>query len=162
MPIRLRFAAQDTWTPLDTFQVFTDNGTGSIDTDAPLLAARRSMFPASEELLGYGEEPYSETTYGGTSAVYAANGGYGDQPYAEEIDGYGYGTPYVECTVLCQQGFGTWKFAAQAWNAAGKVQSDALVEFSQFVSGEEPLPLSRFAFSGYDGETDRITFAFTL
>lgn len=162
MPVRLRFPAQSTWNPLDTYQVYTDNGTGSIITSAPLLASRREMFPNNEDLLGYGEEPYGETTYGGTSAVYASNGGYGDQPYAEEVDGYGYGTPYVECTVFVGQGFGTWKFAVEAWSHAGKQQSDALVEFSQFVSGQEPLPLSAFSFSEYDDETDRITFDFTL
>lgn len=162
MPVRLRFPAQSGWKPLDTFQVYTDNGTGSVDTTAPLLAARREMFPDTEDILGYGEEPYGETAYGGTSAVYAANGGYGDQPYGEQADGYGYGTPYVECTVFVGQGFGGWKFAVEAWSHVGKQQTASLVEFSQFVSGDEPLPLSAFRFSEYDDENDRITFSFTV
>jgi hypothetical protein len=162
MSVTVRIPVVAAWGAMETVQVYTDLGDGSIDTTAPLLPVRADLFPDTYEVLGYGEEPYGETAYGGEEPTYANNGGYGDQPYGEEADGYGYGTPYIDVVVMVDQGFGTWKFAAEAYNAAGMAQTDPLDEFTQFVSGEQPTPLSSFTLDSYDSGTDRFTFVFAL
>lgn len=151
------------WRPLDRLQVFTDFGTGTIDTDRPLIFRPRRIFPADSHdrvrRLGYGEEPYGLQPYGAEGAVVDRVHGYGWDPYGEVE--YGGTTKHVVVPVEIPQAYGTWKFAAQTIDGAGNEQG-ALTEFSRFVSGENPPPLASFVYTSYDSGSDKLTFTFTV
>jgi hypothetical protein len=162
MPVNLRVPIQSGWRWGTTLQIFTDQGDGSIDTGAPLLAVRALAFPNVTLSKGYGYGRYGHRPYGRLPPLAPHKRGYGRHPYGHSPNGYGYGAAYVEVPVYVDQGFGPYKFAAKAYDEGGNAQAGALVEFTEFVSGEDPEPLSAFAYSAYDGPSDRITCEYTL
>lgn len=156
--VNLRIPVDDSWRAGDTLQVYTDFGTGTIDTDQPLLPRRIAAFTEKRAELGYGEFDIHAVPYGLERAPSQRSGGYGDQPYGDGVDGYGGGQPYVEVTVEVDETFGAWKFAAEVADAAGNVQADALTEITHLVSGEDPDPADSFAFNSYDSGNDQCVF----
>ena len=159
MPVTVRVPVVSSWEAGGTLQIYSDHGSGgAVDTTRPLLHQRAEMFPGTEEVVGYGEEPYGATAYGGEEPV-SNGGGYGEEPYGEEVDGYGYGSPAIDVRVFVDQGFGVYLFAAESYDVAGNAQGGALIELSQLVSGDTPEALAAFSFSSYDDGTDQVIFA---
>jgi len=159
MTVRLRVPIEDGWRSTFTVQVYTDFGDGSIDTTRPLLGRRVRVFPAdvqdAERNPGYGGEIYGQRVYGAGRAVDRPRRGYGFNPYGQVE--YGRASRYALIDVSVPQGYGSWKFAAKVYDGAGNAQG-ALVEFTQFVSGENPPPLSAFSLSSYTKVTDKVVF----
>lgn len=161
--VDLRVEVDPTWRATDRIQVYTDRGTGTVDANVGLLRAPQRIFPDDQRdgvaHLGYGEEPYGKVPYSHERGVTGRDHGYGQDRYGEV--GYGETVRVVIVAVDIPQAYGNWKFAAEAVDGAGNVQG-ALVEFTQFVSGEDPPPLASFAFSSYNGGSDKVLFSFTL
>lgn len=163
LQVDLRVELIPAWRASDRAQIYTDFGSGTIDTDNPLLKTPAALFPDDPRdrvaNAGYGEEPYGRAPYGHERAVSEPLQGYGGDQYGEVI--YGGQTRTVVIPVQIPQAYGSWKFAAQAVDGAGNLQG-ALSEFTQFVSGEDPPVLASFAFSSYDSGSDKVTFTFSL
>lgn len=158
--VQLRVKLADTWEVGDKVQVYTDYGTGTVDTDNPLLPEPIEMFPGDEPERGLGEGALGEGSLGGVGPPLHYPGGLGETPLGEVP--LGDDEPYITVTAYVPDAFGTWKFAAGAVDEAGNVQGDALEEIEAFVSGEDPPALTVFAFAGYDDDTDKATFSFAM
>jgi len=156
--INLQLQVHSTWRSADRVQVYTDSGTGTVDADSPLLPVARPLFPFDplDRVAegGYGVSPYGVAGYGG-GPVGCGQSGYGIAPYAEGPYAGSYEVAHVTVAVI--PGYGDWIFAAQAIDGAGNEQGE-LQEFTKFLSGENPPPLSAFAYSSYDSGTDTLTF----
>lgn len=148
------------WRALDGVQVFTDYGTGTIDTDRPLLATPRRLFPKEKRDRvkhgGHGSAAYGASPAGEVTAVPQRRSGHASDPHASVA--YGAGKDYAELMVMVPQDYGAWKFAARVEDGAGN-QQGSLVELTHFISGEEPLIPGTFAYSSYDSGTDVVTFS---
>jgi hypothetical protein len=151
------------WRAGDVLQVFTDWGTGTIDETEPLLTRPVRIFPEDIRTTvahpGFGEEEFASSPFGGTLATpRAEDWGFGRDVFAGVA--FGDATPFVRVPVQIPADYGTWKFAAQVTDGAGNEQGE-LQEFSQFISSENPPPLAAFGYSGYNEETDKVTFTYT-
>ena len=156
-PITLQVPIEDDWDAGTRLQVYSNGGSGAIDTAAPLLPRAKDVFPKALSAAGYGNQVYGVGEYGRNLPDRRANGGYGDQQFGQ-ID-YGDSQPYVEVTCYLPATFGVWKFAVEAIDAEGNVQAGGLEEIERVVSGTEPSPMTDFSLSSYDSETDTFTFA---
>lgn len=157
--LTIELGADTSWESDFTVQAFTDFGDGSIDETIELFSQALALFPGVHWVGGYGEVPYGEGTYGGEKAVYAQRGGYGEIPYGEDADGYGEGTPFISLDVpIDQDAVGDWLFGVKVIDGAGNVQSDAIVEFTFHVSGQDPDPPQTFDFSSFNSGTSVFTF----
>lgn len=158
MTVSLHIEVDPAWRTSDRLQIYTDKGTGTVDTAVELLTEPVAIFPDDArdlvEHAGYGEDPYGETPYGGEE-VAAPDGGYGEAPYGEVP--YGEDPWMVIVEIQIPQAFGNWKFSAQVIDGAGNPQG-ALTEFTQFVSGEDPPQLASFNFASFNSGTDKVTF----
>ena len=161
--VDLWIKVEDDWRAADTIQVYTDFGSGTIDEDKPLLAVRAAIFPEDFRDRvwsgGYGDNPSGEVPYGEAGATASYDEGYGADPYGDVP--YGETERKIKIPVAVESAYGTWKFAARVYDGAGNPQG-ALVEFSQFMSGENPPPLASFAYSSYDSGTDIVSFSFSV
>jgi hypothetical protein len=156
----LRIAIDAAWRHDDRLQLYTDSGTGTIDTERPLLSRPLRMFPGALPARTSGDHPSGMVPSGADIPAYPHLGGQDEWPAGSIPSGTA--VPYIEVPVYVDQGFGTWLFSAEIVDGAGNVQSDPMVEFTHVVSGEEPPALSAFAFASYDAPTDRATFSFTV
>jgi hypothetical protein len=161
MTIRLRIPIDPSWRAADRVQVYSDFGSGTVDTDRPLLNPARRLFP---------DDP-RDANNGGSIAqnglcrmalsrrpARRPQGMKKRSPLEASLAGT---TRYVFMDVVVPAGYGMWKFAAEAADGAGNPQG-GLNEFQQFVSGEDPPPLSSFAFDSYDDVNDVVSFSFSL
>jgi len=154
--VTLRIPVPDGWDGRDRLQVFTDWGTGTIDTTKPLLPEPIEVFRLQREAMGVGQQ-----VVGGARADLKAGrrpgtlgqGTVGVTPVGQDPE-------TVDVSVELPAAFGPWKFAAQSIDRYGNVQSEALAAITKVVSATEPAGLSGLTFSSYDGGTDRVTFAF--
>lgn len=158
--VQVRVKLDPTWRVGDKVQVYTNFGSGEIDTDHPLLPEPIEMFPGDEPDLGLGQGEMGAGRLGDVGPPSHHTGGLGDLPLGEGA--LGEDEPYVTVTVYVDDAFGVWKFAAQAVDEAGNVQGDALEEIEALVSGEDPPALIAFTFSEYDDVNDQAKFAFTM
>lgn len=159
MIVDLRIIADPTWRAQDRVQVFADWGTGTIDTTRPLLAAPMRLFPADpRELVGHEtifDAPMGAMPMSGARAVTIEPTGCLENPFGEAMNTL---MRFCIVPVAVDQAYGTWKFAVRVQDGAGN-QQGALQEFSMFLSGEDPPPLSAFAFDSYNAGTDKVVFA---
>ena len=154
-PVTLRVEIDDAWDAGMCLQVYTDRGSGTIDTDAPLLAEPMEVFPNALPSAGFGAFPFGAGEFGSNRPGRPQNGGFGDQPFASV--GFGTSSPYVLVTVNVPAAFGAWKFAVESLDAEGNAQGAALVELQRIVSGTEPVQLQSFGVSSYDSQNDVLT-----
>lgn len=157
--VTLQIPIEDTWRAGTRIQVYTDWGSGEIDTDRPLLARPVEVFPGQAAQRGVGDDAADLVGTAGGPRQPATN------TLASEICGVTplcEGTAFVEVTVYVPQVYGLWLFGAQAVDEAGNPQDGALTELTELVYGTDPAPLQSFAYDSYDGETDQVTFAFQL
>lgn len=160
VPVQLRVKLDPAWRVGDGVQVYTNYGSGEIDTDRPLLHEPAEVFPGQLRSRGLGRGRLGEGSIGGAKPTAFHKGGLGFMPLG--IGPLGGSEPYVTITVYVDDAFGVWKFAAQAVDEAGNIQGDALEEIEALVSGEDPPALLAFTFSEYDDVNDKAQFAFTL
>lgn len=162
MTVSLQVQIDPTWRPSDRLQIYTDSGSGTVDDSAPLLATPAEIFPDEArdlvEFGGHGSWSHGSVPHGGAISVASPDKlkGHGSWPHGSVP--HGGGPAYAVIEVQIPQAFGDWKFSAEAIDGAGNVQG-ALSEFTQRVSGEDPLPLTSFSFSSFNIGTDTATFA---
>jgi len=156
--VRLRIEIDPTWRANDRLQVFTDWGTGTIDTDKPLLFRPVRIFP-DDPREDVAPRPWMTERLGTAISSRARGGrsGIGEEGLWP-AGGLGAWKRYRAVEVLLPSAYGTWKFACRVIDGAGNEQGD-LVEFSRFMSGEDPAPVASFAYDSFDDETDKATFA---
>lgn len=158
--VQLRVKLDATWKVGDKVQVYTNYGSGAIDTGNPLLPEPIEILPGVEPFVGLGGGHLGLGALGESRAPQLHTGGLGGLPLGQGA--LGGSEPNIIVTVYVADAFGVWKFAAGAVDEAGNVQGDALDEIEALVSGEDPPALTAFAFSGYDDGTDKATFSFTV
>ena len=158
--VQLRIKIADAWRAGDKVQVYTNFGSGEIDTDHPLLSEPVEILPGVEPFAGFGGGEFGGGVYGDSRAPMMHTGGFGDMPMGQGA--FGGSEPYVTVTVYVDDAFGVWKFAAKSVDKAGNLQEDALEEIDALVSGEEPPALTAFTFSEHDDVNDKAKFAFAM
>lgn len=156
--VLLRVEIEDTWDAGDRLQVYTDQGSGTIDLNKPLLKRPLEIFPGQQAGQPYGRQPYAVGRHGDNLASRPPNGIagtiYGTTPHGGALVA-------IEVAVEVAPAFGKWKFAAQVMDGHGNVQTAALQELSAMVSGTDPAPPAEFALVSYDAPSDRVTFSFS-
>lgn len=158
--VQLRVKLDSTWRVGDRLQVYTNFGSGAIDTDNPLLPEPVEILPGVERFAGLGGGHLGSGALGESRAPTLHTGGLGNMPLGQgELGG---SEPHVTVTVYVDDAFGVWIFAAGSVDEAGNLQEDALEEIEALVSGEEPPALTAFTFSEHDDVNDKAKFAFTL
>ena len=158
--LELRVPCDDDWEADDRIQVYTDYGTGVLDTDAPLLSRAVAMFPGVHFPGGYGGNDYGSVDYGSEHPTWPHTGGYGDHAYGE-LD-YGADDPYIVIPITIEDAVGDWIFGVAVVDGAGNSQSGAIAETTYHVSGEDPTPAGTFVFSAYVSESDQCEFTIGL
>ncbi len=156
--ITLRVPIGDDWDGGHRVQVYTDRGSGTVDTSRPLLARPAEIFPGQLASKGYGMHPWGRGRFGDNKPSRPRTGVYGRQIYG--VSPYGNPEPFMEVTVEVPAAFGAWKFGVEVVDRFGTVQSGGLQEIVAVVSGTDPAPVSAFAVAGYDSQTDQVTFGF--
>jgi hypothetical protein len=154
--LTLQVPIDDSYDAGDTLQVFTDFGSGTVDTSKPLLAKTLAMFPTKHPAAGVGRTPVGV-------------GRLGDMRPARPVRGIGAArtgrTPlgtapvYLAVNVEVPAAFGKWKFAARITDRFGVVQGGALQTFESMVSGIEPPALEALTFQSVSG--GQAIFGFT-
>lgn len=145
--IEIQVEVDSSWRRNTEIQIFTDAGTGTVDTAAPLLSRRYNPYKANVDEGGYGLRRYGATAYGHLVAHLKGDGAgeyaYGEEPYS------GAEKESFAVPVRVPDSYDVWKFAAQAVDAAGNAQSAALEEVSIALSGRSPKRVQDFAFTSY-------------
>ena len=145
------------WDGETRLQVYTDRGGGTVDTTDPLLPRPVEVFPGALRAKGFGRFPLGRGRFGSNKPAYPRNGGFFDQRFG--TGALGRSKPFVRLTVNVPAVFGKWKFAVEAIDAEGNVQSDPITEVARILSAAEPPTIKSFAFGSYDGGTDQVTFS---
>jgi len=158
-PVVIRVNVDEAWHAGTRLQLYTDRGTGTVDTNAPLLPVAVPVFGENVR-AAYGVQPFGRGRFG-TSKPRLPRGGvgtitWGKTPFGETPP------PSLDLGVQVSAAFGAWKFQARAVDAAGNPQPGVLGETQRVVSGTRPTRPLAFAFDSYDAPTDRATFAFAL
>jgi hypothetical protein len=153
--VALAIPVQTSWPYGTRLQVYTDFGTGTIDTSQPLLAAPVDPYAGRRRPAGFAQAGYGETSYGGSTRR-VGRGGYGGHGHAEVA--FGGGQPRVTVVARVRDAYGNWKFAAEAIAPNGDVQTDALEEKQVFLSGRTPQPVKNVAIDSYTAGTLTLTY----
>lgn len=141
----------------DAVQVFTDLGTGTVDTATPLLQQPAPLFARGlKRFGGFGTEVYGESDPATGFALPPAAPGFGSEAFGESA--YAETPSYREVPVKVPPAFGVHKFSARVVDEAGNPQGDALPVGEFFISSERPPSLRSFTFSGFNAGNDRVTF----
>lgn len=157
--VTLRVPIDDAWDAGDRVQVYTDFGSGTIDTGKPLVVRGFDIFPGQIASRGIGGQPIGVGQAGSMRASRPHDGvGAG----IVGITPAGAAPPFALIEVEAAAGFGLWKFAVESVDRDGQVQAGAKAELQAVVSGTEPSPLRSFAFDSHSAVTDQATFDFTL
>lgn len=157
--IKLRIPYPETADAGDALQVYTDFGSGTVDTTKPLLASPLPLFPGKiKRSDGFGTgimglhrldgrlPPMKHTSFGQTT--------FGVTPMGQV-------PPYVDVVVYLSPAFGKFKFAVEIVDAEGNKQIAAMPVIERMVAATDPPPLESFAYGSYDGMADTFTFNFT-
>jgi hypothetical protein len=155
--VTLRVPIDDDRDGGDRMQVYTDLGTGTVDTAKPLLSRGAEVFPGYPPGEGLGDDPIGEYAIGDSRPPLRRTG-IGEEELGN--DPIGEGTAEREIDVNVPAGFGRLKFAVEVADAYGNVQAGAAQEVTVLVSGTEPSPLRSFTFGSYDAPSDQVTFSF--
>jgi len=143
----------------DRVQVFTDFGTGTIDTSRPLLKHPKAVFRGARKRFGgHGTESYGESAYGLGRQGPDPGPGHGSEIYG--VTPYGVPVETIEVTVSVPPAYGLHKFSARMLDAMGNLQGAALPEVTVFVSSVQPPGLRSFAFASFDSGARTATFTF--
>ncbi len=157
--VTLRVPIDDAWDGGDRIQVYTDFGSGTVDTTRPLTARGFDVFPGQISSRGIGKHPAGAGQAGSMKASRPHDG------IGSAITGVtptGTAPPFMSIEVDVEAGFGQWKFAVEAVDRDGTVQAGAKAELQAMVSGTEPSPLKSFDFNNHNGGTDQVTFDFSV
>lgn len=158
--VKLRVPYPDTADAGDGLQVFTDAGSGTVDTTKPLLQRRAELFPKGlRRFGGLGTETLGEAMPGNGAARRPQPPGLGSEVLG--VTPCGESPSYRELTVTIRPAFGLHKFEARMLDEAGNPQGEALPLGEFLVSSETPPNLRTFALDSYDAGLDRFTFSFT-
>lgn len=154
LPVILAVPVDPDWRWGTKVQLFTNNGSGEVDYDAPLLTRPHDVFARSIEPKGHAAVPHAVTPHATLQPAPPHGGGHALTPHATVP--HAAGEAYAEVMVKVAEGFGVYTFGAKAV-IAGNVQAGDPVEFEHLVSGENPPPVT-LAYAGYDSETDQVSF----
>ncbi len=157
--IKLRIPYPEDADAGDALQVYTDFGSGTIDTSKPLLASPQPLFPGqSKRYEGIGTGVLGLHKIGGRmSPPHGSNLG----QTTLGITPTGQAPSYMDVVVLLSPAFGKFKFAAEIVDAEGNKQIAAMPVIERMVAATDPPPLESFSFASYDGMADTFTFGFT-
>lgn len=153
-PVTLRIIVPDDADAGDGVQVYTDFGSGTIDTSRPLLAKPAPIFGADTGRFKRFADFSMSRTFP-TQRPGTLRETLGDLAFTKGLVEF---ARYVDVTVQVPPNYGMHLFAGQLVDAAGNEQGGLLPEIAVFVSSSEPPTVRRFAFAGYDAGTDRVTF----
>ena len=153
--VTLRFEIPEAWDAGDALQVYTDFGTGTIDTTKPLLPKPFEPFPNAVRTRGYGEHSHGVGCYG---TLKPARPPRGIEHTVWGVTPWGTSPPTIDLVVDVPAAFGLWTFAAVMTDAMGNPQSGAGVTAQVMVSGTDPGPPTLFAFNAFDAGNDVVTF----
>lgn len=156
--VTLRVPIHEDWDAGDRLQIYTNFGSGEVDTDKPLLRRPVEIFPGQQRSRGLGRQPVG---IGRVGDFKAARPRRGLGTTRAGVTPVGTTPAVIEVTVDLPAAFGKWKFAAKAIDRHGNVQSGDLEVIEAVVSGTEPPPLEAFSYNGYDSETDQVSFDFS-
>lgn len=156
--IILRVDIDPAWREGTTLQVYTNEGSGAVDTGSPLLAKRFEVFPGQPAHKGVGEDP-TDLVGVRPGPILPRTAEFGDEvigvtPLAD-------GVPTIDVPVRVPQDYGSWDFAVEAYDEAGNAQQAALSESSAIVYGTDPNPVRSFALLDYVGGSDQVRFNVT-
>lgn len=144
----------------DALQIYTDRGTGTVDTTKGLLQAPAGLFPGVlQRFGGFGSEVFGESDAETGFALPPAPLGFGSETFGDTP--FGDALAYREVAVHVPPSFGVHKFNARLVDEAGNPQGDAMPLGEFMVSSEEPPSLKSFAFDSYNDVDDVVTFTFT-
>jgi len=142
----------------DAVQVYTDNGTGTVDLNAPLLARAARIVPAAGKRSGgYGSVPYGRARYGSQKLAPQRQASLATTTFGRGA--YGRTPDFLEVTVPVLPGFGTRKFAARLVDEEGNAQGAAAPETAVLLSSIEPPTMRSFAFDSMQGSRARFAIA---
>lgn len=156
MPIILDVDVESDWKFDSTLQIFTDNGSGTLETD-PIFSRPLKSFAETRPPTPWGRQTWGRGAWGGGFFRSMKRRAWGRPRWG--IGEWGRSPRYVRILVYVDQGVGNYKFAARAIDGSGNAQSGADVEVIQPVSGEAPFPLAAFDFSSYDSGNDQLLFS---
>jgi hypothetical protein len=154
LPVKLAVPVDSTWRWGTRVQLYTNNGSGAVDCDQPLLTRPHDVFARSIEPKGHAAVPHAVTAHATLQPEPPHGGGHAMTPHASVP--HAAGEAYAEVTVKVAEGFGVYTFGAKAV-VAGNVQAGDPVEFDHLVSGENPPPV-KITYKEYDSETDQVSF----
>lgn len=158
MPVILDIEVEDDWTHDHELEVFTDNGTGTLES-TPILSAPLKAFGVGEAPTTWNQQRWNGLPWNGVAHRKQKKTRWNGWPWnAAPFLWNGLGN-FIRVLVYVNQGAGEYKFGARAFDVAGNEQAGSTVEITKFVSGEQPTPLSAFTFVSYDGGSDRISWS---
>lgn len=156
--VTLRVPIASGWDGRTRLQVYTNFGSGAVDTSKPLLPRPMEVFPGQPVSRGFGARRFGLGRFGDGKPGRGGTAVFGRQRFGKTP--FGNPTPFVEVTVDVAAAFGAWKFGVKAVDRFGNVQAGGAEEVTRVVSGTDPPPLKSFAVNGYDSQVDQVTFDF--
>lgn len=136
--------------PDDYLQLVGDNGTGTLDTDSPILE-RVEIYVGGSGAYGRGYGPRGMYPRGMAAAVRLPGRGW----YPRGMGPRGYGCVPVEVSTTVDT-CGAYQFALLAYDAAGNKKTDTpeIKSVSVHLTPDPPAP---FKTHSYDTETSTLT-----
>lgn len=145
------------WTAGARLQLYTDQGTGTVDDATGLLRRPVEVWPGFRPTRGFGLDPFARReVFTGRPPTRRGcfNAPFAQYPFCQEP-----GFRRLEVTIPAA--YANWMFAAEATDLVGNAQDAALNDSTAMVSGTEPPAVHSFAFYSWDNANSQITFTFT-
>jgi len=140
----------------DAVQVYSDFGSGTIDTTRPLLPVPVPLFPGRTTRFSglrsvrLGRTGFAPFTPPPLRAADMASVIHGVTPYPPT-------TPYREVVVMIPPGFGDYQFQARLTDENGNEQAANFPAITAIVSATTPPTMRRIELGGYDPVGDAVT-----
>jgi len=155
--IHLRVTIDPTWPSGTTLQVYSDNGTGTVDFTLPLLRHPQPVYPAEHiarpSYGGFrGRMMQGRPTYG--QRMRLGTGRLGSRSLSSSPG-------YVDMTVRILAGYGLQKIVVNAIDAEGNEQTAPALTTTVFVSSTDVDEVTSFNFNAFDAGLRRATFNIT-
>lgn len=138
----------------DAVQVYTDNGSGVVGLNTPLLARPRAMHATGRRSRGFGTMPFGVGEFGRDTVAPENTGVFGETDWTTP---FGTTPKYVEAIAAVRPTYGVVKFAARVIDREGNVQGSP-VEVAVMVSSSTPPGIRSIGFGGMQSDKPVIAF----
>jgi hypothetical protein len=131
-----------------TAQIYSDQGTGQIDYDAPLNSFPVSVWPAWQDKAGFGLSMFaiSDFGYDAAAAIGFGKGSFGHGEFGVDADIFEWISAPLEA--------GVYKFAVKIFDQAGNASSSA--ETRQVTVTPAARPAESVAVSSFDKQVNQL------